>query len=616
MKFGHHIVLLASLFSPSVKSSLCEEIQVPGGQSWDSPFAYRSISFGTPSRDGPPDQMGTKVTGRPFKGIRLDLNRHMVRLAAELGFNDVTLQTERYTVPKLEALRKWADETGNFRFIKDQGMTISVWVHELCDLPGDVGPPTLDNQKLWNLLGDRYGGLCKLLPEVDYFVLTVVESDLWVTENVDVLTKLVSIVNDECRKANKKLIFRTFLWYVKEADVIMQSLTKIPDDVIVMSKCVPQDWHLRGVHSPFIGKAGRRGQFIEFDIAGEYNKLTHVACAFTDVLRRRLDYAQRHNCDGLAVRVDRYGATPWGQAQEANLWFLGLYGSGRCDDEQKIWHRYAAALFGPKAAPAMVEALYPSGGVIAEAICVQRESFGYSRDVTPACRRMGCPFDVLHSPAKWDTSLQPIYGKIISGDPQIIRRKETAFAKYLASADQSLDRIDSVKDDLPPGAYPFFRWKLAENRFLLTMFCHMELAWLKDQRMRRTADLREKEELEQQLRRHLNAFRQLHDAQTDKTLKVTWRGATHSLRRGSYHNWLGWLGRFEDYHKSAVARTVVDLGIAAGKPVTCSSQQAGAHTARHGNDGDLTTRWCADDPQEAVRSAAASLPPAWGPRFR
>ena len=258
MKFGHHIVLLVTLFPLSVRSSLCEEIQVPDGQSWDSPFAYRSISFGTPGSDGPPDPMGTKVTGRLYKGIRLDLNRDMVRLAAELGFNDVTIQTERYTVPKLEALRKWADETGDFRFIKDRDMTISVWVHELCGLPGDVGSPKLDNEKLWSLLRDRYRGLCELLPEVDYFVLTVVESDLWVTENVDVLTKLVTIVNDECRKANKKLIFRTFLWYVKEVDVIMGSLTKIPDDVIVMSKCVPQDWHLRGVDSPFIGRSGKR----------------------------------------------------------------------------------------------------------------------------------------------------------------------------------------------------------------------------------------------------------------------------------------------------------------------------------------------------------------------
>jgi hypothetical protein len=87
--------------------------------------------------------MGTSVTGERCSGIRLDLNRDLVRLGASLGCNDVTIQTERATVAKLEDLRRWADETGNFKFIKDQGMTISVWVHEFCELPTDIGKPTM-----------------------------------------------------------------------------------------------------------------------------------------------------------------------------------------------------------------------------------------------------------------------------------------------------------------------------------------------------------------------------------------------------------------------------------------------------------------------------------------
>ena len=423
----------------------------------NTPFAYRSIQFATPSRSGPPDAMGTKVTGGHFEGIRLDLNREGVRQAAELGFNDVTIQTERYTVPKLEALRQWADRTGNFRFIKDQGMTISVWVHELCDLPRDIDPPTLENEKLWHTLRQRYRYFCNdLLPEVDYFVLTVVESQLWVTENADVLAKLITVINDECRKANKKLIFRTFLWYVKEADVIMESLRRIPDDVIVMSKCVPQDWHLRGVDSPFIGKAGRRNQIVEFDIVGEYNKMTHVACAFTGILEERLKYAAKKACDGISVRVDRYGGTVWGQAQEANLWYLGMWASGRSQDSEEIWTQYATATFGEQAVAKMIAALRPTGQVIAEAICVERESFGYSRDVLPAMRKPHNPFDVLHSPAKWDKSLVPVYKKIIAGDPEIIQRKTESFSRALASAERSLQLIETVKNDLPESVTP--RW--------------------------------------------------------------------------------------------------------------------------------------------------------------
>ena len=588
------LVLLGTLLPQLVGCLLGEEIRVPDGQAWNSPFAYRSISFGTPGRIGPPDAMGTSVTGARFSGIKLNLNRELVRLAAGLGFNDVTIQTERATVAKLEDLRRWADETGNFKFIKEQGMTISVWVHEFCELPPDIGKPTLENEKLWNLERERYRRMCQLLPEVDYFVLTVVESDVRVTDDPAMLTKLVTLVNEECRKANKKLIYRTFQWHVEEAEVMKRSMDSLPKDVIVMSKCVPQDWHLRGENDIFIGQAGQRDQYIEFDIAGEYNKLTHVACAFTDVLKRQLDYARKNSCDGFAVRVDRYGASCYGQAQEANLWFLGLYGSGRCDDEQKIWRRCATELFGSKAAPAMIEALYPSGDVVAEAICVEQESFGYSRDVLPAARKMENPFDVLHSPAKWDKSLEPIYQKIITGDPEIIQRKATAFEEHLASTDRSLRLVDSVKDELPPGAYSFFRWKLEENRFLLEMFCNMELGWLKDQRMRRASDPREKKVLEEQVQTHLKTFRQLYDSQSSKTLKVTWRGVTHSLRRGSYHKWLQWLKRFEDYHQSATGLAAVETGIATGKPVSCSSEEKD-HPSRHGNDSDPNTHWRAGD---------------------
>ena len=153
MRTFNQLAFLGTLFQVLIANSPGEGIRVPDGQPWNSPFAYRSISFGTPSRSGPPAAMGTSVTGTTFDGIQLNLNRDLVRLAAGLGFNDVTIQTEQFTVAKLEALRKWADETGNFTFIKN-----------------------------------------------------------------------------------------------------------FPEDVIVMSKCVPQDWHLRGVDNPVIGQAGQHNQ--------------------------------------------------------------------------------------------------------------------------------------------------------------------------------------------------------------------------------------------------------------------------------------------------------------------------------------------------------------------
>ena len=52
-------LLLGVLFLLPVGYLLGNEIQIAGAHSWKLPFGYRSISFRTPSRSGPPDAMGT-----------------------------------------------------------------------------------------------------------------------------------------------------------------------------------------------------------------------------------------------------------------------------------------------------------------------------------------------------------------------------------------------------------------------------------------------------------------------------------------------------------------------------------------------------------------------------
>ncbi len=57
------LLLQSLLFSPLCLAIPHSKPEIDSALS--TPFEYRSISFGTPSRDGPPDAMGTKVTGKP-----------------------------------------------------------------------------------------------------------------------------------------------------------------------------------------------------------------------------------------------------------------------------------------------------------------------------------------------------------------------------------------------------------------------------------------------------------------------------------------------------------------------------------------------------------------------
>ena len=347
------------------------------------PFVYRSISFSMPLHLPP---TGSK-RGEVPPGAKLDIQPGVLELAAKVGFNDVTIQTWGGTLNKMAGLRQWADQTGNFKLAKSLGMTLTVWVHEFQDWDKSIGPLEINNESLWKAMSTRYRQiLTKTLPEIDYLVLTVVETQVNAAQDPKLLAKLVEVINNECRAADKRLILRSFVWHPQEMKVFLASLANLPKDVIIQSKCVPQDWHLRGSDNPVIGAMGGREEQVEFDIGGEYFKLDYVACAFTDILESQLKYAAAHGVKGIAVRFDRLGHTAYGQAQEANLWFMGYWASGKSPDPMVAWKDYATATFGAKAAPIMIEALKPTGQVIAEALCVERETFGDARALVPAMR--------------------------------------------------------------------------------------------------------------------------------------------------------------------------------------------------------------------------------------
>ena len=91
-----------------------EHSQASNGQPGKPPFAYRSISFSMPQHL-PPVSSGR---GEIDPAAKLDLEPGVLELAAKVGFNDVTIQTWGGLLGKMTGLRRWADQTGNFRRAK------------------------------------------------------------------------------------------------------------------------------------------------------------------------------------------------------------------------------------------------------------------------------------------------------------------------------------------------------------------------------------------------------------------------------------------------------------------------------------------------------------------
>ena len=523
----------------------------------NAPFEYRSLSF---HQSWP--------------------NLELIRRGAELGFNDLTFQTEGGTLSRLSDLRERADQIGYFRLARDLGFTITVWVHEFNEVESDWGALRARNRRLWDEIRSRYEWvLGTFMPEIDQLALTVVETGADATQR-DVLLELVATMHDVCRRHGKRLILRTFVHHPEQQEEVIAAIGRMPDDLVIMTKCVPQDWHLRHVDHPLIGNVGGRLQFVEVDVMGEYWREDRLANCFTGELERQFRYWAARGIGGISVRVDR-GWEPWKrqasvlhEAQEANLWILGMLASGATDDPADAWQAYATREFGAASSEAMIAALRPTGRVVEESLCVGRESFGNGRQRIPAVETMRGqlrpgqdradlpvasayddaedalgrnPFHRNWSVFRWDPAYREAYQRLRRGDPAFIEEKRRGYTSALRTADECLRHLDAVRGDLPPGAHAYFRFRLEENRLHLIAMCEMELAWLKAERRLYTDDAAERARLLREIEGHLAALARLDEEHGEETLRTTWAGRHRELLRFAYVDIPGFVREFRRY---------------------------------------------------------------------
>jgi hypothetical protein len=373
------------------------------------------------------------------------------------------------------------------------------------------------------------------------------------------LEHLVLLLRQVCAECGKQLMIRSFVWTLAEFEGVRAAIERLPDDVTVMTKYVPQDWH-RGsyddgspFHDPLIGKVGAKDQIVELDIAGEYFRGDQIAHCFADELRKRWDFWQEQGVDGLSVRIDRgwkayhHHDCILDEVQEANLWCLGRWMTGSDSGVEGPLREWAAARFGvaadSHAAGELAAIARLCDPVVAEALTVCGEPFGDTRRPQPALRSMVPPKEgpaTISQKAKadnhvdpfcrwlalwrWDASLRPRYEALRSGDPAMASRKESDTAAALAQADEALRRLAAIADDIGAGAYEFLRFRLEENRHHLLLMGHAAQAWL--------ACLHSPVD-HQAIESHLQAMEAEWKAHRQEAATVVWpTGRTRYLQRG------------------------------------------------------------------------------------
>lgn len=536
--------------------------------------------------------------------LRSWTDRDLLELASNLGFN--TVEFINGGASSHIDFRKLAEEEALFQWANEFDMSLALWIREFDDYNHSFwGEPTLDNKHLWTGIRRRYEALSEFYPEIDYYVLKTVESHEWITDP-RMLEKLIRTINEACREHGKTLIYRSFIWHPEQLDAERQVISNLPDDIDIMTKCVGNDWNYRASHHPLLGEMGDKEQYAEIDIASEYHRVDDVANAFTEEIKDRYDDWLDIGINGVHVRPswtrrrdrdmsvedpesDRPWAIPtvYGKAQEANLWAIGCLATGESNDMDEIWNEFATKRFGEDIADRMTEALRPTGEVVEEALCVDRETFGDPRERIPAMMTMEDrtaekrtdeeaedipalfkrylageetprettnsfqldtnPFARNWSTWRWDPTYRPTYHKLRKGHPAIIIQKEDDYRNAKESAVESLALLKTIEDNLPEDGGEYFKFKLEENNFLLDVMFEMEMAWLKasnrlyfdESNDHRQASLEDVEAHLEQLENYIDRY--------NESTTCTWRGITYELERGAYIDIQGYIDEFRRY---------------------------------------------------------------------
>ena len=90
------------------------------------------------------------------------------------------------------------------------------------------------------------------------------------------MAKVINTIADSLRARGKQLIVRDFLRSPKEMAAFVEAMKRVPDEVIVYTKCVPNDWQYRYPPHPLLGKVAPHPQIMELDLYNETGG--NIAC--------------------------------------------------------------------------------------------------------------------------------------------------------------------------------------------------------------------------------------------------------------------------------------------------------------------------------------------------
>ena len=224
----------------------------------------------------------------------------------------------------------------------------------------------MDDPALMEYLRDRYERLLNQCPTAAGLVLTLHESDNKLFRNAEVQSKLSvpdridaisKLIYEVVKKHHKKLILRNFFYEPQEMEFFAEAITKLPDDIIVMSKDVVHDFDPWYPFDPLHGKVGKKQQIMEIDLGVEKAWNSQGLYAQPENIQKDVQRARDKGLVGIVGRNQVFWEHPFEDTHEVNLYAFSRFMKDPDLPPGQVLEDWAKGRYPAAAAPGIAAAM-------------------------------------------------------------------------------------------------------------------------------------------------------------------------------------------------------------------------------------------------------------------
>lgn len=370
----------------------------------------------------------------------------------------------------------------------EKGLDVYLWSHEpyfpeefykpYTELAGIDYPICMSNELVMKFIRDKYSELFEKMPLVKGIVLSVNECGLLniltdegcrcekcrIIPIEDKIRILLENIIEICEKNGKQLIVRTFtaarykeLGRHTETERILKAFSKLPENLVIMSKYCPADFYfLDGVDDPLIG-AFKNRHIVEFTLVREWFGITHIPLNTPKDYIKRFRNMQEKKCIGAVGRTDfpmivDQPVMNIGHFNEFNILAFSELLKNPDIGEDEIWEKWSGNNFKGIAASDIKYIFGRTEEAAAKIFNVLgTEAVNYHSTISnfrDSYRNMWAL-----NRGKWEKEFVSTALRMLEPDEEIIRVIVAEKEEGIKILEESLSRLESIKEKLDEMKY-------------------------------------------------------------------------------------------------------------------------------------------------------------------